>query len=87
MARPVESGRRILLHTLTLIGLGDLVGTQALRLIQRVGHRHDVIGRSRRQLIHKIDDSGEFVLRFGKLIVGKSKPRQHRDVLYLIFIE
>ncbi len=85
--QPVGHRRRVFLHALALIDLGDLVGTQALGLIQRVGHRHDLISRSGGQLIHEIDDSGEFVLRIGKLIVGKSKHRQHRDVLYLIFIE
>ena len=60
------------------------------RVVEAVGaEAKNMLGRTPGNItaIRLIDDSGEFVLRIGELIVGKSKHRQHRDVLYLIFIE
>ena len=40
----IADGRRVFLEMIAVIRLGDLIGAQPLSLIERVRHRHDVVG-------------------------------------------
>ena len=85
--QPVLDGRRIFLESIALVDLGDDVRTQPLSRIEGVRHRHDAVGIGRRQLIDEIDDFRQLFDAFGVLLIAEFQPRQHRNVLDLIFVE
>tara|TARA_R110002049_G_scaffold61408_10_gene163583 strand:- start:1268 stop:1489 length:222 start_codon:yes stop_codon:yes gene_type:complete len=72
---------------LTIVGFRDAVRPQSLSLVDGMCHGHNVIRWRGNELVDEIYDSGQFLDGFGELVIGKMEPRQHRNMLYLIFIE
>jgi len=66
-----------------LVHFGDRIRPKTLGLVQRVGHRNDVVGRRRLQLVDKIHDSRQFRDDIVDFPVVEFQASEHGYVLNL----
>lgn len=82
---PVFHGRRVLLKIVSLITFRNLVGTQALYLVQGMSHRRDIVRWHGLQLVDEIDNCRQLLDKFSRFLLRQLKSCQRRDMLNLVF--